>query len=121
PGGMVDISTKKAGFPMRTGRWCTGKLKLEPIRAYCDRVEVETGRETVSTMGVRAEESEARAKMPSWEDSDEWGGFIWRPLLTWTIADVLAIHHRHGIPVNPLYQNGHNRVGCYPCIFSQKD
>ncbi len=25
------------------------------------------------------------------------------------------------VPVNPLYQRGHERVGCYPCIFSRKE
>ena len=32
-----------------------------------------------------------------------------------------AIHHRHRVPVNPLYQFGHDRVGCYPCVMGNKD
>jgi 3'-phosphoadenosine 5'-phosphosulfate sulfotransferase (PAPS reductase)/FAD synthetase len=81
--------------------------------------------ETVSAMGVRAEESEARSKMAAFELDDDgprtWGGWVWRPLIAWTITDVLAIHHRHGVPVNPLYQQGFGRVGCFPCIFSNKE
>lgn len=124
-GGMVERIKYRAGFPGRMQRWCTRELKIEPLRAYHDRVIAETNRETVSVMGVRAEESPSRAKMAELDDEPEgdrsWGGWLWRPLLQWTIADVLAIHHRHDVPVNPLYRRGHGRVGCYPCIYAAKE
>ena len=125
PGGMVARVRHSAGFPGRLQRWCTRELKIDPLRAYHDALIEATGVETVSAMGVRAEESESRAKMPEWEDEPtgprSWGGWLWRPLLRWSVADVLAIHNRHGVKVNPLYQRGHNRVGCYPCIFANKE
>ncbi len=116
-GGMPAKIAKRAGFPSRMQRWCTRELKIQPLRAYHDGLGVETA----CAMGVRAEESLSRSKMCDWEDDEEWGGYVWRPLLTWPVADVIAIHHRHGVPVNPLYLRGHGRVGCYPCIFSQKE
>ena len=123
-GGMVGKIRKRAGFPTRLGRWCTTELKVEPQRAYHDAL-VARGIETVAAMGIRAEESEARARMPAFELEESgyrsWGGWLWRPLLAWTIADVIAIHHRHDVPLNPLYLRGHDRVGCYPCIFSSKN
>lgn len=124
---MIDRVRVRAGFPGRMQRFCTRELKLEPLRAFHDRVEEETGLETVSAMGVRAQESDRRARMPEFEDEgpkftrERWGGYVWRPLIAWTVEDVLLIHRRHGIPVNPLYQRGHDRVGCYPCIFSNKE
>ena len=45
---------------------------------------------------------------------------VWRPILSWTKADVIAIHNRHGIAPNRLYLQGAERVGCWPCIFSRK-
>lgn len=120
-GTMVDVARRKAGFPMRMGRWCTKDLKVYPIRKFHDQVIEETGLETVSVIGIRSSESEARARMPEWDDSESWGGLVWRPILNWSIADVLSIHHRHGIEVNPLYKRGHSRVGCYPCIFANKE
>jgi 3'-phosphoadenosine 5'-phosphosulfate sulfotransferase (PAPS reductase)/FAD synthetase len=114
---MVEAIRHRAGFPARMQRWCTRELKINPLRAYHDAV----GQETVSAMGVRAEESRARAQMPEWEDSDEWGGYVWRPLINWTIDDVIEIHRRHGVPMNPLYHEGFDRVGCFPCIFSRKE
>jgi Phosphoadenosine phosphosulfate reductase family len=72
-------------------------------------------------MGVRGDESVRRSTMPEWEFDDEWDGFLWRPLIRWPVADVIGIHIRHGVPMNPLYHRGHDRVGCYPCIYENKD
>ncbi len=120
-GGMVDIARLKAGYPLRKGRWCTDKLKFEPMREFHEKVREELGCDTVSVVGVRGEESEERAKMAMFEFWSDWDGYIWRPLLHWTVQDVLAIHHRHGLPVNPLYRLGFERVGCMPCIMSRKE
>lgn len=121
PGGMRAASEGRAGFPSRVQKWCTEELKLFPIRAYHDRIEEQYGTDTINVIGVRAEESEARAKLAAWEYSDEWKGYVWRPILRWPVAEVIAIHHRHGLPVNPLYKRGHGRVGCYPCIQATKE
>ena len=118
---MVASIRHRANFPARMQRWCTGELKLAPLRAHHDALGVELGRETASAMGVRADESAARAKMSEWDDDSEWGGWVWRPLLRWSVADVIGTHHRHGVPLNPLYLAGFSRVGCWPCIFSAKD
>lgn len=115
-GGMVARANARAGFPTRLGRWCTRELKVAPLRKYHDAL----GEDTVSAVGVRAAESESRSKMSEVEDDEQWGGWVWRPLLRWTIEDVLRMHSRHGVPLNPLYRRGHDRVGCYPCIFSRK-
>lgn len=126
-GGMIARVRHRAGFSGRMQRWCTRELKIQPLRAFHDRVEQETGHETICAMGVRAAESERRAKMPEWEDEgpkytrERWGGWVWRPLIRWTVDDVLMIHRRFAVPVNPLYHLGHDRVGCYPCIFENKD
>lgn len=121
PGGMRAKIRERAGFPARMQRWCTRELKVFPLRAYHDAICERENTDTVSVVGIRAEESETRAKMAPFEDDPRWGGYVWRPLLHWTVADVLAIHHRHGVPVNPLYQRGHSRVGCWPCIYASKE
>jgi 3'-phosphoadenosine 5'-phosphosulfate sulfotransferase (PAPS reductase)/FAD synthetase len=124
-GGMVGKVRYRAGFPSRMQRWCTRELKIVPLRAYHDAVEAGEGVETVSVLGIRALESAARSMMPAFIDEPpgerSWGGWIWRPILHWTAEDSYAIHHRHGVDVHPLYKRGHDRVGCYPCIFAQKE
>lgn len=118
PGGMLGRVRYAAGFPGRMGRWCTGELKIEPLRAYHDKIISETGFETVSAIGVRSDESESRSRLPEWSDEPEgkssWGGYIWRPLIAWSVRDVLEIHNRHNVNVNPLYQRGHNRGWVLP-------
>lgn len=119
-GGMVAAAA--AGrFPARMQRWCTRELKIEPLLAYHAEVAKDEDTDTVSVVGIRAEESARRADMAVFGFDDLWGGYVWRPLMHWTISDVLAIHHRHDIPVNPLYKLGFGRVGCMPCIMANKE
>lgn len=118
---MREKILERAGFPGRSERWCTRELKVEVLRAYHDRVIDETGRDTLSVVGIRAEESAERAALPVFEFSNEWGGAVWRPVRDLSIAQVLALHHRHAMPLNPLYLRGHNRVGCWPCVYAGKE
>lgn len=121
PGGMVAKIRERAGFPARKQRWCTRELKVFLIRALHDQVIDEEGVDTISVTGIRAEESEERAQMPVFAYDELWKGYVWRPMRDATVHDILHLHHRHGIPVNPLYKRGHNRVGCYPCIYATKE
>lgn len=124
-GGMRALIARRAGFPGREQRWCTPELKFAPLRAYHDGIIHRTGIETVCCLGIRAAESAARSRVPELEDEPpgdkSWGGWLWRPLLRWSIADVIEIHKRHGVPMNPLYHQGFDRVGCFPCIFARKE
>ena len=120
-GGMVAKIRARAGFPARKQRWCTRELKVEVLRAYHDDLVEREQCETVSVVGIRAEESADRAKMPVFGYSEDWGGYVWRPLRDASVEQVLELHHRHGIPVNPLYRKGFSRVGCNPCIYASKE
>ena len=121
-GGMMGMSRKYATFPGRMQRWCTRKLKLEPLRKWHDQlIEKHPDFETIAAMGVRSQESQARSRLTAWEDDADWGGYIWRPLIDWTVEDVINTHKRHELPMNPLYHKGFDRVGCFPCIFENKE
>jgi len=118
PSGMIRWSLYKGLLPNRRIRWCTRELKIDTIRAWLN-ANADPAR--VSCIGIRAEESEARAKMPEREMATSLDCMVWRPILKWTEQDVIDIHHRHGLAPNPLYLRGARRVGCYPCIHSRKD
>lgn len=121
-GGMAEWINKKRMFPSRLRRWCTEELKVKPIFDYIFRTIKETGRPVVNVVGLRGDESTARAKLEPVDGyKDKRGEFmIWRPILRWTEAEVIAMHHKHGLTPNPLYLRGSSRVGCYPCIFARK-
>lgn len=122
-GGMVARAGYRAGFPGRLQRWCTQELKIDPIKAWLSGYEAAAG-DTVMALGIRADESEARAKLDELSDDPpgprSWGRYVWRPLLRWTIDDVLTTIREAGFDVNPLYRMGMDRVGCFPCIFASK-
>ena len=125
PGGFAALAVKYGILPHGRTAWCTRDLKVAPLAAYHDGIRDREGVDTISAVGIRAEESQARAALAEWEfgagGSREWDGWIWRPLIAWTVADVLAIHHRHAVPIHPLYRMGHSRVGCAPCRNANKE
>ena len=115
---MVRWCIHKGTFPSRQRRWCTQELKVYPARDYLKAMDDEP----INVVGIRAEESKARSKMPEWEWFDPADCEVWRPLIRWTFEDVIAIHQRHNITPNPLYlgDNPSERVGCYPCVYARK-
>ena len=115
---MVRWCIHKGLFPSRMSRWCTRELKVYTAKEYLRGLDDEP----ISVVGIRAEESKARAKMPEWEWFEAGDCEIWRPLIQWTTDEVIAIHQRHNVSPNPLYlgDNPAERVGCYPCVYARK-
>lgn len=71
-------------------RFCTAEMKRDPINKYLRRFS-----RVVSVEGIRAEESQARAKKPSWEvrkriTTRDRAAFTWNAIQDWTIEDVLG-------------------------------
>lgn len=113
---FVQLVTKKGLFPSRVMRFCTTELKVLPVQRYLATFDVEV----VNAVGIRRAESQPRSTMKEWEWSDSFDCWVWRPIAAWTTEDVLDIHRRHGLPMNPLYGMGASRVGCWPCIHARK-
>lgn len=114
---MVRWCVRKAMFPSRMVRWCTQELKVKPFLAWANA----QNDDIVNIVGIRAEESTARADLP---EMDSMPGAdhiqVWRPLIKWTEHDVINIHTRHGVRPCPLYLRGAGRVGCWPCVMASK-
>lgn len=119
--GFFNLAKRKKRFPSTKARFCTQELKLKPTKAFLESLS-DCCDEVIAVSGVRRGESLARAKLSEWGDPMEsyFGLKEWRPLIEWTLRDVLAIHERHGISLNPLYSKGAQRVGCFPCVMSNK-
>ncbi len=114
--GFAALCCRKGAFPSRVGRFCTEQLKMRPFLSWLEAEYPDT--DITNAIGIRHAESTARSALP--EREAERYGEVWRPIIEWTEADVIAIHARHGLPPNPLYLRGANRVGCWPCIFASK-
>ncbi len=112
---MIGWIRRLGMFPSRTRRWCSDRLKRRPIRSVLDEYR---SMDPISSTGVRAEESRARASMSQWERERDWYE-VWRPIFLWPVSEVYAIHARHGVTLNPLYTSlGASRVGCWPCVMA---
>lgn len=115
----LDLCVIKGRFPSRKAQFCTQYLKTEPLTEFAMELIEHYGAVT-SWQGVRADESESRARLKAYEYRG--GGYgIWRPILRWNVADVFDAHRAWGIEPNPLYTQGMGRVGCMPCINASKD
>lgn len=105
-----------AFFPSHRFRWCTEKLKIIPFKKFIKQSEYEY----INCVGVRKLESKVRSKLEMWEYNTGFDLWVYRPLIDWTEQQVIDIHKRHNIKPNRLYLEGHNRVGCYPCVTGNK-
>lgn len=117
---FLDMCLVHGRFPSTKVRFCSQELKRDPLIEQVNIPLLEQGDEVWSWQGVRADESLARRDLLELE---EVGGGLWnyRPILKWTAEDCFAMHRKHGIKHNPLYEQGMGRVGCMPCIHARKD
>lgn len=112
--GMRALVARKGRVPSSCARFCTQELKVRPFLKW---LETQQDDRTIY-QGIRADESATRREAGSRLWSDDFDAWIERPLYSWTVDDVIAIHERHGIAMNPLYRKGAARVGCFPCIMT---
>lgn len=119
-----EARTLRGGtFPSRVRKWCSPELKVAVFAEELDRLRVEYDDEPEVLVGFRREESSKRADpvlTPVREWMSEYDCEVWRPILNWTLADVINEHHAANVPLNPLYLKGAERVGCWPCIHAPK-
>ena len=116
---FYDLVKKKGVFPSARRRFCTEHLKIRPSQDHIQYLK-QAYDGVVAVSGVRGDESEDRSKYLEWDYSGHLLTLQWRPLIAWKYQNVLDIHKKYGIPMNPLYALGAERVGCYPCINSRK-
>lgn len=122
---FLDLAVLKGRFPSIMARFCTQKLKIEVIIKEFSKY-LRAGYDVRDWVGIRADESARRAKMPEMElflTDDQTGCEAWhyRPILKWTANDCFEMMKRHGVEPNPLYKEGFSRVGCFPCISCRKE
>ena len=119
---FLDLCLWKGRFPSRRAQFCTYHLKIEPFDAWLEPLLSDPGTgEVYSWQGVRAQESAGRAKLAELEeDTKRPGLWHYRPILQWSAAEVFDFHRRHNVKWNPLYEQGMSRVGCMPCVNTNK-
>jgi len=112
-------------WPSSQMRYCTSDLKRGPISRWL-RNTFPSGN-VICAMGLRAEESSARAKRQTFrlrKDSSAptKGRFVydWLPIHDWTEADVWNCIRQHGDIAHPAYrlERPNQRLSCALCVLA---
>lgn len=123
---FFDMVARRGMFPSPAIRQCTSDLKRGPIEREVRRhlkANPQFGGLVVNCMGLRAEESAARAKKSALTYSARnskagrtW--FDWLPILTWTLPAVWLAIRAAGETPHPIYAAGMSRLSCRFCIMA---
>ena len=109
-------------FPQAANRQCTSDLKRDPIVREVRRyAKAHRFAKVVTCMGLRAQESAARAKRSTLTRSARYstGGrewFEWLPVHELTADEVFATIRDAGEVPHPAYAAGNERLSCMFCI-----
>ena len=105
----------KGGASVRMSDNCCYYCKRKPAERLYKELGVDC-----TLLGILAGESKRRRFL--WVD---YGDFYYQkrrklwtvhPLSIWLEEDIWAYHNREGLPHCSLYDVGHQRVGCWPCL-----
>ena len=139
----VNITTITAGsvpekvlkynrFPGFSIRFCTDELKMKPTKEYLKTLGTTQTDSIIEVWyGIRNDESTARKKRYAERINTElylahevfpnkYPKYLSKlgirfkfPILDWTTEEVYSYLNKEE---NPLYKQGFNRVGCFPCL-----
>ncbi|UQI49795.1 phosphoadenosine phosphosulfate reductase family protein (plasmid) [Streptomyces sp. HU2014] len=128
---LWDRIRAHGNWPGHFARFCTSDTKTTVGRDYIDEIgaELRLGRppRVGYAMGMRAEESTARAKKPVVERHRMSGKGTLRVVTTWlpihqlTTEQVWKIHRDNGIAHHEAYDQGMRRLSCRACPLAHTD
>lgn len=118
---FADLAYIKGRFPSRKAQFCTEHLKLAPQRRWCIENLTDKGIEFVRYAGVRRDESNKRRSTPDSMFDDYFDCDVHFPIAAWTKQQCFDFCKARGERINPLYTLGFSRVGCAPCVNSNKE
>lgn len=128
-GDLLDQIEKRGMFPSSTARYCTSDHKRGQVATLLTKLATEhraKGGERVrilNCLGLRADESPARAKKVAFEtDKRATNGRrlvdVWLPIHHWTVDRVWQVIRASGVKYHYAYDLGMPRLSCCFCIFA---
>jgi 3'-phosphoadenosine 5'-phosphosulfate sulfotransferase (PAPS reductase)/FAD synthetase len=130
---LLDHIEARGMFPDSQARYCTSDHKRSQVYKLFTRITSERRRwqnrlapvKILNVMGIRAEESPARAKrLPFYRDGMASNGKRhvdqWLPIFDWKLAQVWTRIRQSGVPHHYAYDLGMPRLSCCFCIFAPK-
>lgn len=125
---LLEAVLRRRKWPSPTQRYCTSDFKRGPIGRVVTRVAPGLDRHmrVLNVMGIRAEESPARAKKRPFQGAyGRWSNGrrtvdTWFPIFGMKKEEVWEAIRVNGIPQHPAYALGMPRLSCVFCIFAPK-
>lgn len=128
---LLDQIRQRGMWPSSTTRYCTSDHKRDQISKVLTTIKKEwngTGAiKILNCMGLRAQESSARAKKLEFEINTRATGkgktkivYNWLPILDWSEAKVWKTIKDNNLPYHPAYDYGMTRLSCVFCVFAPK-
>ncbi len=133
-GDLFNFVRTAGYFPNHGARGCTSRLKQRPFGEWLQENGFTQPNACQVYLGMRADESKQR--LDSYGDllpgeifslsdiSSEYPEKVYKdvkvqlPIVHLSTENVFDILNRSGVKINPLYEKGHSRVGCYPCLLA---
>ena len=107
-------------------RFCTSELKAQVIGSEIARRF--RGQTTISVLGLRRDESAARASISIAKQDYRFASagnrartnmLTWNPIADWSAFDTFALHERLQLPLHEAYlRYGATRLGCSFCVLA---
>ena len=120
-------------WPDAARRYCTSDMKRAPVHKLLTRLAAEqraagiTGRVRIlNVMGMRAQESRARALLPAFRHDDRASNQTvrcvdeWLPIHAWDVSHVWARIAQAGTRPHPVYGQGIPRLSCRFCVLASR-
>lgn len=128
-GDLLEQIEARGMFPSSAARYCTSDQKRGQVSRLMTQLanehrEAGGGRVRIlNCMGLRADESPARAKKTPYElDRKASNGrrevILWLPIFDWSVDQVWTTIRRSGLPYHPAYDAGMPRLSCVFCVLA---
>ncbi len=132
---LLEYARRRGKWPSPKQRWCTSDFKRGPIRRVMTMLTNEMiewrGKlgpfqlpiRILNCMGMRAQESPARAKKQPFEldigaSNSKREVWNWLPIHPWPVEEVWSDIRKSGVPHHEAYDMGMPRLSCSLCIFA---
>ena len=125
---LLERIEERGLWPSNSARWCTSDFKAGPIQRELRRylkANPRFGGRLVNAMGMRAEESPARARKVPWKRNDRMSVagrevFDWLPVFDLSTEDVFRVIRDAGQSPHWAYAAGMSRLSCSFCILASR-
>jgi 3'-phosphoadenosine 5'-phosphosulfate sulfotransferase (PAPS reductase)/FAD synthetase len=130
-GDLLQHIEERGMFPSPKARFCTSDHKRTPVSTVFTLLARRSHGEGVrrarilSCMGMRAQESPARARRPAFGYDERASNGrrhvdLWLPVHSWTVQQVWQRIRASGVPHHRAYDLGMPRLSCCFCIFAPR-